>query len=220
MGKKQPPIDSFEHWIECVFDHPVTSPPWYSYDSVGWDGPSRIKVAYLTRLFEDAEKALRAYSERQISDSLWYIADHSGFMASVMDQAVPLRDRGRCTSSMYYLFERFFAKRCSQHLSHTTEPIGSNLLKTVCYMWWDILGLVGNPERAEEAEVDRACLEVMRKTLDLQCIACQESALHGLGEWYYSYPTESQKIIKDWLEKSQLSGALLSYAHCALEGRT
>jgi hypothetical protein len=74
------------------------------------------------------------------------------------------------------------------------EP-GANPLNLVCYMWWDILPIAGNPDEPARREFDAAILQVLESTLHLDSLACQESALHGLGHWQMVYPERVGEII-------------------------
>jgi hypothetical protein len=42
---------------------------------------------------------------------------------------------------------------------------------------------------------DPDILQVMGSTLQLDSIACRESALHGLGHWQHQYPQRVGEII-------------------------
>ena len=124
---------------------------------------------------------------------------------------------------MFTLFERFFAPRCSSHLSQLdtqgTDTSAISPLNMICYMWWDLLPIYGKPEEPERAEFDATCLEVMRLTLDLDSDACRESALHGLGHWSYIYPQEVKAIIDAWLSRHpSITDDLSAYAFAARRG--
>lgn len=119
---------SFEQWVTFVFDHPVPDPGvpnWYHADdddSQWWD-PSddpETTVAYLTMLFEQAPSVLAPFSDAQVMQGLWFLVHNacSDHMLALLDTGVPWSERKRCIFSMFILFERFFAPRCSAHLSH------------------------------------------------------------------------------------------------------
>jgi hypothetical protein len=44
-----------------------------------------------------------------------------------------------------------------------------------------------------------AALDAMRDVLGLDAVACQESALHGLGHWQSAYPDEVGDIVDAFL---------------------
>ena len=59
----------------------------------------------------------------------------------------------------------------------------------------------------------------MERTLRLDSIACQESALHGLGHWNRRYRAETRAIIRDFLKrKPEASQEMKDYALAAYEG--
>jgi hypothetical protein len=74
-------------------------------------------------------------------------------------------------------------------------------LNLVCYMWWDIIPIYGQPDVPERSELDQEILGVLESTLQLDSIACRESALHGLGHWQHYYPQRVGEIIDAFLMK-------------------
>jgi hypothetical protein len=62
-------------------------------------------------------------------------------------------------------------------------------------MWWDIIPIHGKPSDPNQKEFDQAILQVMDSTLQLDSVACRESALHGLGHWQHEYPEQVGDII-------------------------
>ena len=123
-------------------------------------------------------------------------------MFALMDGSVPWTDRGRCIRSFYTLYEQCFAKRCTPHLSHLDEP-GAGPLNRVCYMWWDIIPVNGRPEDPTHRGMDQEILQVMESALQLNSIACQESALHGLGHWQLHYGSQVKEIINNFLRRNK-----------------
>src|SRR5882762_9964698 len=154
---------SFEDWITYVFDHPLPdpgAPPWYSksdYDGSWPDLPDipETTVAYLTLLFEQATSVLTSFSDAQVAQGLWFlVSDLCGeAMPDLFDTGVPWSDRKRCIFSMFTLFERFFAPRCSALLSDGdmlgTDTSQVSPLEGICFMWWDILPIYGQPEELD-----------------------------------------------------------------------
>lgn len=191
---------TFEEWLTHVFDHPVPQSnenAWYwDMDRDRWEEDSADSVDFLTRAFEDAAAVLEPYTNAQLNQGLWFLASNacSSHMFALMNASVPLAERVRCVRSFHELFEQCFARRCSPHLSHLPEPV-ENPLNLVCYMWWDIHPLYGDPEDPAHLELDEAALQVMESTLQLDSIPCRESALHGLGHWQYRYPQRVGEII-------------------------
>lgn len=207
----------YDDWIRHIFDHPAEGPQWYfDPDAPFWDGPPALTLAHTTRLFETPVTSLDAYSDAQINQGLWYLlGDAAGdVLANAM---LATAHRAHCIAAMMTLYNDLFAVRCTPHLSHRSEEAGP--LNAVCYMWWDILVLMPQPGNREQAEVDRAALHVMEETLRLDSVACQESALHGLGHWYSGYPQEIGRIIDRYVARSaRVRAELLVYAKSARTG--
>jgi hypothetical protein len=103
-----------------------------------------------------------------------------------------------------------FKPRCPPHLSHLDEDAGP--LIGVCYMWWDVfpsLALAGDPDLPN---LHGSALS----TLEINSLACQESALHGLGHWQREYPARVAVIIDKFLETTaDADPGLLAYAQSA-----
>ena len=179
---------SFDQWIAHVFDHPVSEPAWYfDMTSDYWKGqPADADIVdYLTRTFEECDTVLRSFSDAQVSQGLNYVlsACLSEYAFTLLETEVPLVDRLRCIDAMATLFERYFAVRCSAHLSHldvetTPEDVGP--LNAICYMWWEVLPMHGliehRPEHPDAETLDRAIIAAQRRILKLDSIACQDKA--------------------------------------------
>ena len=160
-----------------------------------------------------------------MKQGLWFLLDsgYSAAMFELLNTGVALSERTRCISSIYTLFERFFAPRCASHLSHLDragKSTDEHPLNDICYMWWDIAPVCGSSQGLDRAELDAACLDVMRMTLDLDSDTCRESALHGLGHCYFEYPTQVKAIINRFLDRHpDLRVELRAYAWAARAGR-
>jgi len=111
------------------------------------------------------------------------------------------------------VFAQVFAARCVASLGHL-EKVSADPLNTTCYMWWDLFPSWGQGER----EVDAALLSVMEEILSLDSIACQESALHGLGHWHSNHPDRVHEVIERFLQRGTAPAELSSYARSAQQG--
>ncbi len=220
MGKTLSNL-SFEQWIAYVFDRPVKDPAWYfAIDSDWWEGSPQEKVVFITRAFENAADVLQPFSDEQLNQGLWFIASNgcSDYMFAFLNPGVdwPLRQRG--LRSMRNLYQQCFATRCTPHLSHLDEP-GANPLNSVCYMWFDLLPIFGMPDDPQRNAVDGEMLSLMGAILDLDHIACQEAALHGLGHWQSRYPAQVVPLIQSFLQRNPgLRSELRQYASSARRG--
>lgn len=212
---------SFAAWVRAVFDHPITNPAWYwNVDADTSEPPAELCVQYLTQLFLDPESALATYSDAQLNRGFWYLVDNgcSNHMFSLIEPEVAWEARREGIRSIAVLFERLFARRCTDHLSHVDEA-GANPLNSACYMWWDSFPYHGHPDDPVRATLDAEILGVMGRILDLDSIACKESALHGLGHWYRHYANVVPDVIGRFLSShSDIRPELRMYAEWARVG--
>ena len=219
--QESPTFLSFEDWVKQVFDHEVREPEWYwDKDAWEWKAPTELTVKYFTQLFEQPLPVLANYSDEQLNQGFWYLISPgaSSHLFAVTDETVPLELRLRCVKSMQKVFDQLFDGRCSDHLSHIDEK-GAKPLNSICYMWWDLAPLQLEPDKPSKESISKAALEVMAATLKLGSIACQESALHGLGHWELFYPTEVAAIVDQYLnDNTELRTELKDYALNAREG--
>lgn len=213
----------FEQWLTYVFDHPVAESgrEWYWADDADWwSTPAAEAIQFMTRAFEHAGVVFEPYSDAQLNQGLWFLADNacSNHMFALLAPDVPWPARQQCVRSIHNLFEQCFARRCSSHLSHLDEPEASPL-NLVCYMWWDLLPVVGQPDSPAQLALDQEILGVMESTLQLGSVPCQESALHGLGHWQRQYPLQVTKIIDMFMQgEDHLREELRTYAMNACRG--
>jgi hypothetical protein len=213
----------FDAWIEHAFGREVRigrNAWFFDQDCDWWDPPAPLAVAHITRLFHDPVPPLQWFAEAQIAQGLTYLFSISatGGKDWLSDPTTPLKQRLACVRSILPLFERLFAPRCSDALSHLSEaPAGT--LNVVCYMWWDEFIAIAHPDDRHFQTLREAALEVMEKTLRLNSAACQEAVLHGLGHWHRQFPARTAEIIDAYLgANSQLDPRLASYARSARSG--
>jgi hypothetical protein len=221
-GMPQPSsIPTFPEWVRHIFDHPVSVPEWYwAPDADTNEPPAQTCVAYLTQLFTDPEPILAPYTDAQLNQGLWFLVSNScsNYMLTLLEPDFAWPERRAGLRAITNLFAQLFAKRCSPHLSHLDER-GANPLNMVCYMWWDLFPTWGHPGSPTEVLVDAELLMVMQRVLAVDALACQESALHGLGHWYLRYPAEVEEAIDVFLKRQpQLDPRLRQYAFSARRG--
>lgn len=210
---------SFEQWLHYVFDHPVSSPPWYHEDAEYRCCSAATAVAYLTQLFSDPRRWVQGFSDEQLNQGFWFLLHPTGCddIEAFFDADVPWQDRQRGLEAIHTLFEQLFAERCSDRLSHLDER-GTRPLNSICYMWWDIF--TDRDPGASQPLVEPVALEVLSRILALKSDACQESALHGLGHYQSIRPGKRvERIIDDFLARNpKLRRELRDYAINAREG--
>jgi hypothetical protein len=212
---------SFEAWLQFVFDHPVTDPAWHwSSDADSWAGSAFETLQHFKQTFQESGTALVKYSDEQLNQGFWYLVSNScsNIAYSLVDISVAWADGKDCIESIVNLFRCCFQARCTSHLSHLNES-GANALNSICYMWWDVLPIHGQPESPERRETDETILQVMEKILALPSDACRESALHGLGEWRTYYPSRGEIIVDAFIwQNRKIRDSLRNYAYAARHG--
>ena len=214
---------SFEDWIEHVFSHEVRfqRPQWFFDADAEWWNPEPIEaVAYFNRLFEEPEEPLRWFTDAQIAQGLTYLVSTSasGDNGWLYSTDVPLEERVRCGNSVVSLFTKLFMPRCTAHLSHLSEP-ATGPLNVVCYMWWDEFPCIALSDDPALPTMHQHALQCMGRILAMDSLACQESALHGLGHWQRQYPAQVKTIVDRFLGNFvDLDTRLVTYAKSARAG--
>ena len=226
---------SFEEWVRHIFAHPVERKEWYWAEDVDSEpyelDPVRL-VAHTTHLCEQSATVLAPFTDAQVDQGFWFLVGAPSELHVLGADVVPLPDRLRCIRSIFILFEQCFATRCTPHLSHTLshrdEP-GIGPLNLSCYMWWDLLhGLIvmhqdsnlshqitiyERPQDFNRNAIDEACISVMESILEIPSVACQESAIHGLGHWGRFRQDRCHPVIMAFLERHpDVSPELRPYA--------
>lgn len=208
---------SFEEWREIVFrqDPEQVDPWWSSREGDQWDHPNHV-VDYLLRLCADPVRELEGLTDADVARGLYHVVNMQlgGYYRELYRSRVDTDRAIACVHAIYPLFERVFAPRCAHVLSHTEEA-GAKELNDICYMWWDIISLRSDRGEGRGGEISKAMLEVLQRTLALPNIACQESALHGLGHHFPGSP-----LIDTYLAGNRnLRAELRTYAENARAGR-
>jgi hypothetical protein len=136
-------------------------------------------------------------------------------MLCLDDPSVPIATRVRCVRSCETLFRQLLLPRCSPHLSHRDEP-GASPLNLVCYMWWDTMPVYGGSHPQDRHALHQAALETMGAILQMGSVACQESALHGLGHWHSNFPEQVEDLVDAFIRShANARPDLLAYARSA-----
>ena len=201
-----------------LFDRPLKVTAWYrDVDYEDLDLPIHQCVILATGVFLDIEQIADAYSEQQVAHGLRYLIDPFGGLGDIyMDSQVNETLRSTAIESMLNVFDRLFPLHCLSHKTHPKLDEGDAPYDNLCYMWWDIFPRHGHPQREDMKLIDAAVLQTLAKVIQIENIACQESALHGLGHWQSARPQEVGKIIGTALPR--LPSQLLTLARNAITG--
>ncbi|MFT2213933.1 hypothetical protein [Rhizobium giardinii] len=178
---------SYDDWLEHAFSHairPHGNPWFFDDDPPWWDPTPSVAIDYFTRLFSTTGPSLAGFCDAQIAQGFTYLlsTSASGDNGWFYNTSVPTAARRRCIEAIAEVFADLFAPRCAAVLCHLDEP-GAAALNTVCYMWWDEFPCLALPDDPDCDLLHSTAIDVMRRTLKLGSIACQEAALHGLGHW-------------------------------------
>ena len=215
---------TFDEWLKWAFDHPVAAQVkdewwWHEPDADEggrWlDRPPIQALTFVTRLFENPLPHLSLYTDAQIDQALWFIVSetNSKHFKWLMDGRVDLSLRKRCIRSIENLSRALFAPRCSDDVIHGTKPLDS-----ICYMLWD-LGLHGGFPEVRDSEIDKEAVNTLARIIEIQSIACQQSALHGLGHLVQDARFGCDIIQKYLDDHPDLRNDIRKYAECALVGK-
>jgi len=208
----------YQAWLKHVFDHEVKDQYWY----YGEDAPEFAAspdeiVELLGRTFRFAGQDLKRFSDGQVDQGFWYLAGASSdYIRELTLANVPLEKRLAAIDGIYHLYADCFAKRCAETMGHLSEE--GSPLNSICYMFWDICQLTWGFD-CREKEIQAAVVNVLEKSLAIKHRACQEGALHGLGEIAHACPVKVREIVDRFLAETNLDEQLRAYALKAREGR-
>jgi hypothetical protein len=173
--------------------------------------PQELAVA-VHRLCVNAEIDLEKFNNLQVAGGLTYIfnSSFSNYGFDLVKGEMFTELRSKLFQSLNVLFEKCFAQRCDQVLSHGKSRHLNNPLNNVCYMFWDTSHLsIGGID----------ALRVMESSLYLGNVACTESGLHGLGHAAYKNKTLVEATIDKFLASAPITDErLLTYAMDARSG--
>lgn len=176
---------------------------------------SRELLNFITEVFINIDAIAKEYPIDSIAKGLYEIAEgSSGCMAPILDTEIDLHERLACVMAMENVFTKIFAKKCDNIA--TSQSKTASRINMTCYMWWDIFTTMGDVENVNQREIDQALLNLMQRTLMIDSIPCQESALHGLSHWNLDYPEQIADIINSAIDR--INPLLLDYAEDAKEG--
>jgi hypothetical protein len=217
----------FEDWVRYCFDRPIEDPQWYwQEDETGalkdWYSPEARQLArYLRTLFEDVSTYLRPFTDAQIAQGLYYICSvGSDYFFVARQPPVPHDDQVAWVLAIQQLYAQLFLPRCTHYDGHRDSgPEAPHPLNTVCYMFWDLDRLEGAAMVPGHEHLVDPIFQVLSYALFLPSPACNESALHGLGHLRRYHPGRVERLIDDYLQRSDLTTpSLVSYARAARQG--
>jgi hypothetical protein len=205
----------YEEWLTHVFDHIVEEPGWYFAGDAPEFAASEIEIAELLgQTFVHSGKDLTKYTDAQVDQGIWYIAN--SHLPAFQSPNVPLAKRLETIGNVFYVYSDCFAKRCSETLGHLSQE--GSPLNSSCYMFWDIASLDYLKDVPDSRQMQDAALDVLQKILTIEHRACREDAFHGLSGYAFICPERTHEIIDQFVSQTKLDDKLLAYALKAREG--
>lgn len=209
-------IPTFDEWLAHWFAPEVGV---YRWD----DDLAACKIAaYMTQLFERPSVLVERYSPEIINKGLWSICGvETGYFQEIRCPEVPIASQQRCVRSIFLLYRDLFAHVCTSHYGHLNDgPEPPSPVNSACYMLWDMDELQYVHRLPGGEHLIDPVFEVLSCILELDSIACRESALHGLAHQVSDHRTRVQEIIDGFLRvHPNLPEPLANYAQRAREGR-
>jgi hypothetical protein len=204
---------SYDEWIKFVFDHPVNDDiksAWY-WDSQldafwnEWSTSGKVimeqQLEYATKLFQNPMFLLQEYKPEQINQGFWFLLSlvpDFGLAELIWKTELPWSLREKCILSMVVPFQSIFMEIPEQ---------------SSCYMWWDLLR---DFQENHDRRVIDAMFRALKEILQSPILACQVSALHGLGHIEHIY---KRKVIEEYLQQNEnLDHETRDYAIAAING--
>lgn len=204
---------SFDEWIKFIFDHAVIDDiksAWY-FDkqldefwdewTIGEKGNLKKQVEYAIQLFQDPMFLLKKFSPAQINQGFWFLlsgATGFGLADLIWKTELPWALREQCILSMVKPFQSIFVEIPEQDS---------------CNMWWDLLR---NFSETRDMKVPDAMFQALTEILQSAVLACQVSALHGLGHIEHA---GKRQVIEDYLQHTHnLDNDIREYALLAIQG--
>jgi hypothetical protein len=177
-------VEGFDAWVASVFS---ASEECSEECDIAWSTAPAEAAGRIERLFATSGALLGGYSDDQVARGLREIVD-GGEIHVLTDRKVPIVLRTRGLRSIVTLFAEVFAPRLA--VEHPKRPP----LEGLCFMFFDIAPIdLG----------DDTVLDVLEAILALDSVACQRSALHGLGHAHFHAAEHVPPIVDRWLKKNR-----------------
>lgn len=176
--------------------------------------PKDYVASMLINFLVDSERIFKPFSEDEIAASLEFIFSpgSSDLVFFVVGDSIEMRTTFLFVDSIVELYKGYLSSRLGSFLLKNDSA-----LSYFFYSVWDVIPIRQvYSESSRQKIVDDYVIDALEKILSIGNVACVESALHGLGHWYYTNPLKVKRIIKKHL--SHLPKPLVEYAKKAMSG--
>ena len=211
---------NISEFTQYLYDRPANKTEWYFEDDhEDIDLPKDQLVQLATQAFNSVVDVTNHFDERQICMGLRYLVNPScGPVPYLyMDTSIDFAIRSSAISSMRNVFRYLFASLRNELGLYRVSGGAPFSFGETCYMWWDMFPRHGVPRQPELEETDAVICRTIGSILEIDNLACQESALHGLGHWFSSRPDEIVEMVGVFLPRAPVE--LKEYAMDAMQGR-
>lgn len=156
------------------------------------------RLRFIRAIFDDVINLDLELSEEIVLGGLRAAIDPGATILpySLFAEDVPEELRLETIERIYDFFALVLNRRCESVLTHCATAAISPW-NSLCFMWWELLPRHGVPRTISLKEVDRKIIDILKKLISLDNLACKESALHGLGLWQIGYPEDVRSLIFD-----------------------
>ncbi len=206
---------TLQNWLDAHFEHPYEYGYFLDIDPLPITATQHI--IYITEAFENAEILFEPYSNGQLKQGLWLLANEMHDLSDRFGSGIDWTIRKACIQSFKSLNLNLFAKRCDPILSAYQAVAPDNPLNMICYMWWDIFAFWESLEAESNNRIDAEFFDVMAYCLSIDHIAVLEGALHGLSHIPNHRPQVKTAIHQFLKTHPQLPDTLKSYAEAAID---
>ncbi len=176
---------------------------------------------YMERLFRTSGELPKTWSYKVLNRGLWYVGGMESQFFHRMCRSVPVNQQQQAVLALRTLYSDLFKPSCPDHFGHLDAgPEPANPLSSACYMLWDMDGGIGTLAVRGNVTVRAAAYEVLRYALELESVACNESALHGLGHLHHAHGKRAARLVDEFLARRSRTVApqLKRYAEAARVG--
>lgn len=211
---------NISEFTEYLFDRPANGTEWYF--SNDHEDPSVAKdllVRLAAETFKGIAKTSSQFDERQVCMGLQYLINPScgPIPYLYLDKSIDFPLRRDAIIAMEVVFRDVFSHLNVERNLYRNSKSAALSYRETCYMWWDLFPRHGVPRQSDMEETDTVICQTICSILMIDNLACQESALHGLGHWFASRPDEVVKAIESYLPRAPVE--LKQYAADAMQGR-
>ncbi|MBX9689879.1 MAG: hypothetical protein K2X27_24425 [Candidatus Obscuribacterales bacterium] len=200
---------SFDEWVDFIAA---------DMSEIDWFSDQEDLLNKLNLFFHSGQALLDRFGQEDLNKLLWSFLGESGLLQALFNEKLELKKRIDCIRAIKTFYQDLFEKNCADLMSNGLKEFSPEHkpLNSICYMWWDIFPSWGGSEKSEQS-INKTILSLLSELLTIKHLACQESALHGLGHWHLHHGAAVEKIIDKFLE-SKMNEQLKQYALAARSG--